>query len=284
MNPAVIFPIAFLAACSIAIILKTRHGPVKETGLPPSQPARPGGFSLAVLGAAVACLLLLLSPAASRADIYQWEDSQGTVHFTDDVTTIPAKYRKPEKASPSPGMKQAPLPGSAQEAAREEELASLVEQQKAKIAAKEEHIRAVDAKRSLAVNPLRNRYVDQADLDLYDKYKDELPEDKERLRELETSLSLWVEEGHIRRVQQESCPSRSLRRHSSVPPVPHYREACCREVSPDLVALPPGDLRTQEREGTLPSHRRHGRPASRVRVTYLLSHPDRLSSRPLTRQ
>jgi hypothetical protein len=38
------------------------------------------------------------------------------------------------------------------------------------------------------VNPLRNRYVDQADLDLYDKYKDELPEDKERLRELETSL------------------------------------------------------------------------------------------------
>jgi hypothetical protein len=186
MNPAVIFPIAFLAACSIAIILKTRHGPVKETGLPPSQPARPGGFSLAVLGAAVACLLLLLSPAASRADIYQWEDSQGTVHFTDDVTTIPAKY--PEKASPSPGMKQAPLPGSAQEAAREEELASLVEQQKAKIAAKEEHIRAVDAKRSLAVNPLRNRYVDQADLDLYDKYKDELPEDKERLRELETSL------------------------------------------------------------------------------------------------
>jgi hypothetical protein len=202
MDPAVIFPIAFLAACSIAIILKTRHGPVKETGLPPSHPARPGRLTLAVLGAAVACLLLLLSTAASRADIYQWEDSQGTVHFTDDVTTIPAKYRKnssrlireapsvisPEKASPSPGMKQAPLPGSAQEAAREEELASLVEQQKAKIAAKEEHIRAVDAKRSLAVNPLRNRYVDQADLDLYDKYKDELPEDKERLRELETSL------------------------------------------------------------------------------------------------
>jgi hypothetical protein len=96
-------------------------------------------------------------------------------------------------------MKQAPLPGSArdglsageeaaQEAAREEELASLVEQQKAKIAAKEEHIRAVDAKRSLAVNPLRNRIVDQADMDLYDKYKDELPGDKERLRELESSL------------------------------------------------------------------------------------------------
>ena len=212
MYPAVIFPIAFLATCSIAIILKTRHGPVIEAEPPPSRPARPGRLPLAVLGAAVvACLLLLLSPAASRADIYQWKDNQGTMHFTDDETTIPAKYRKnssrlireapsvisPEKASPSPGMKQAPLPGSArdvaeegaaQEAAREEELVSLVEQQKAKIAAKEEHIRAVDAKRSLAINPLRNRIVDQADLDLYDKYKNELPEDKERLRELETSL------------------------------------------------------------------------------------------------
>jgi hypothetical protein len=213
MDSAVIIPIAFLAACSTAIILKTRHVTVMEAGLTPSRPPRPGRHPLAVLGAAVACIFLFLSPASSRADIYQWKDNQGTVHFTDDETTIPAKYRKnssrlireapsvisPEKASPSPGMKQAPVPGSArgvlsaeeeeaQEAAREEELASLVEQQKAKIAAKEEHIRAVDAKRSLAVNPLRNRYVEKADLDLYDKYKDELPEDKERLRELETSL------------------------------------------------------------------------------------------------
>lgn len=67
-----------------------------------------------------------------------------------------------------------------------EELVSQVEQQKAKIAAKEQHIRAVDAKRSLAVNPLRNRVVDPADLDLYDKYLAELPADKERLKEFES--------------------------------------------------------------------------------------------------
>jgi hypothetical protein len=211
MDSVVTFPIAFLAACSIAIILKTIQGPVMAAEPPPSRPARPGRFTPAFLGAAVACVLLSLSPAASRAEIYQWKDNQGTMHFTDDETTIPAKYRNnsnrlireapsvisPEKASPSPGMKQAPLPGSAwdvaeegaaQEAAREEELVSLVEQQKAKIAAKEEHIRAVDAKRSLAINPLRNRVVDQADMDLYAKYKEELPEDKERLRELETRL------------------------------------------------------------------------------------------------
>lgn len=63
-----------------------------------------------------------------------------------------------------------------------------MEQQKARIAAKEEHIRAVDEKRSLAMNPLRNRVVDPADLDLYDKYLAELPADRERLQELESRL------------------------------------------------------------------------------------------------
>jgi len=71
---------------------------------------------------------------------------------------------------------------------RKEELVSQVEQQRAKIAAKEQHIQAVDAKRSLAVNPLRNRFVDPADLDLYEKYQDELPADKEQMKALESRL------------------------------------------------------------------------------------------------
>ena len=49
-------------------------------------------------------------------------------------------------------------------------------------------IRAVDEKRSLAVNPLRNRVVDPADLDLYEKYLAELPADKEMLKEFESRL------------------------------------------------------------------------------------------------
>lgn len=71
---------------------------------------------------------------------------------------------------------------------KKEELISQVEQQRAKIAAKEQHIQAVDAKRSLAVNPLRNRFVDPADLDLYEKYQDELPADKEQMKALESRL------------------------------------------------------------------------------------------------
>ncbi|HSL99348.1 MAG TPA: DUF4124 domain-containing protein [Candidatus Limnocylindria bacterium] len=169
---------------------------------------------LAVLGGAVACILLLSLAAPSRADIYRWEDGQGTVHFTDDVTTIPSQYRKsstllireapssisPTHAPPPPGGQQAPHSGSVrgtvsagkEEALpaeqKKEELVSLMEQQRAKIAAKEQHIQAVDAKRSLATNPLRNRFVDPADMDLYTKYKEELPADKQQLKELETRL------------------------------------------------------------------------------------------------
>lgn len=179
----------------------------------PSRPrfVRPRRFPLAVLAGAYACLLLPFSPNPSRADIYQWEDSQGTLHFTDDISTIPPPYRKKatqlireapsvispmQTSSPPGGEPPGPSMGglskeeeTARDAARKkEELASQVEQQKAMIAAKEKHIREVDDKRSLAVNPLRNRLVDQADLDLYDKYMAELPGDKERLKESESRL------------------------------------------------------------------------------------------------
>lgn len=189
------------------------HDPVMETG--PSQPAisRPGRLAVFVLAVPAAFLLFLSSPTASRADIYRWVDGQGTAHFTDDPSSIPAEYRKgsvlmirespavvPPPAPPPPGPPQAPPAGTAgpgisaaekaaQDAALEkEDLASRVEQLKAKIAAKEQHIQAVDAKQSLALNPLRNRFVEQADLDLYQKYQAELPADREQLKELETRL------------------------------------------------------------------------------------------------
>ena len=182
-------------------------------GSPRSRLVRPGWISLAVLGGVAASLFLLSSPLSSRADIYRWEDAQGTIHFTDDITSIPSPYRKSAtrmireapsvppapQVAPPPEKPPVPPPGTPPglsdkeraEAAKErekEELASRVEQFRAKIAAKEQHINAVDAKRSLAVNPLRNRYVDQADLDLYDKYRSELPADRRQMKELESRL------------------------------------------------------------------------------------------------
>ncbi|HEX8043776.1 hypothetical protein, partial [Candidatus Deferrimicrobium sp.] len=67
--------------------------------------------------------------------------------------------------------------------------ATLAEKLRAKIDAKERFLRAVDEKQSLATNPYRNRVVDPPDLELYQKYKEELPGDRERLKELDSRLA-----------------------------------------------------------------------------------------------
>ena len=153
----------------------------------------------------------LLVPPAS-ADIYRWEDEGGVIHFTDDLSTIPANYRKkareiqktpPAEGQPShstiggppspPGPSPSPRPSGGGPIVRPEAAvdndATLAEKLRAKIDAKERFIRAVDEKQSLATNPYRNRFVSPPDLELYQKYKEELLGDRERLRELDSRLS-----------------------------------------------------------------------------------------------
>jgi hypothetical protein len=172
----------------------------------PSRTGLPGPWKeFPAILAGVSFFLLLLPPLSTHADIYRWKDSTGTVHFTDDVTTIPPQYRKDSimmiREAPSVGPPaQAPPSGTTRGEPSEEEKVIIdvppdevdpyadVEELKAKIAAKEEHIRAIDARRSLATNPLRNRFVDQKDLDLYKKYQAELPGDRQHLKELESRL------------------------------------------------------------------------------------------------
>lgn len=175
----------------------------------------PPGFSFrrkSLLPAWIAVLALLLS-APALADIFRWEDESGVVHFTDDLSSVPAKYRgrakdilktpppagkpglstmgdsaphSPAGAAPySPGGNGGetvppPSPGDSPE--------SLAEQLRAKIAAKEQFLQKIDAKRSHVLNPMGNRYVSPEDLELYRKYSAELPGDRERLREIESRL------------------------------------------------------------------------------------------------
>jgi len=161
-----------------------------------------------------AIALLMLFAADSRADIYRWEDGTGAIHFTDDLSNVPAAFRDkatmvireaprtpeaPSSAPPDRGTgqtKASPTPApspkdEAAEAAREKEsLASEAEQLKAKIAAKEKLIRFVEDRQNLAMNPYRSRVVDPGDLELYKKYQAELPQDREQLRDLEFRLEL----------------------------------------------------------------------------------------------
>ena len=163
----------------------------------------------------VLCLLYfsapLLVPPAS-ADIYRWEDEGGVVHFTDDPSAIPQEYKgkvreilkAPPAAgqpslstmgapAPSPGQGAPPRSSDGEESERStfppDDDATLIEKLRAKIDAKERFIRDVDQKRSVAINPYRNRFVSPPDLELYGKYKDELPRDRELLKELESRLS-----------------------------------------------------------------------------------------------
>ncbi len=166
----------------------------------------------ALLPAVATLVLTLASVNPSLADIYRWEDESGGVHFTDDLSTIPAKQRgkareiqktPPAAGQPSlstmgappspPGPSFSPRPSNVDTpdlpAIPEDDDAMQAEKLRAKIDAKEKLIRAVDEKQSLATNPYRNRFVSPSDLELYKKYKEELPADRERLKALESRLS-----------------------------------------------------------------------------------------------
>jgi hypothetical protein len=166
----------------------------------------------ALLPASAILVLSLAFVVPSLADIYRWEDERGVIHFTDDPSTIPAKYKgksrdilktPPEAGKPSlstmgapsspPGPSFSPRPSIGetldQPALPEDDDATLAEKLRAKIDAKERFIRGVDGKQSLATNPYRNRFVSPPDLELYRKYKEELPGDRERLKALESRVS-----------------------------------------------------------------------------------------------
>jgi hypothetical protein len=95
--------------------------------------------------------------------------------------------------SPPPGPSFSPTPSNGEPVDRpaipEDDDATLAEKLRAKIDAKERFLRGVDEKQSLATNPYRNRFVSPSDLELYRKYKEELPGDRERLKALESRLA-----------------------------------------------------------------------------------------------
>jgi hypothetical protein len=153
-------------------------------------------------------LLALVSADISLADIYRWEDDTGGIHFTDNPANIPEKYRAgkkviqktpPSSGQPSVSTIGTPPPpkrqsGPPRESAPAEpappekrDLSGEAEELRAKIAAKERYIEGIDRKRSHALNPLGNRFVSPEDLELYKKYSEELPKDRERLREISSS-------------------------------------------------------------------------------------------------
>jgi clan AA aspartic protease (TIGR02281 family) len=69
-------------------------------------------------------LIALTLPAS--AEMYKWVDEKGTVHFTDDLSSIPEKYRedieerKTPKGTPDQQVREKPAPASAQKTSEPE--------------------------------------------------------------------------------------------------------------------------------------------------------------------
>lgn len=166
----------------------------------------------AAFAAMAAAFAFFGPPATAEADIYRWEDERGVIHFTDNPGAIPENLRgkirpilkeppssgkpslsnvgSPSLPSPSgtdgaPDLSNGPL-GDAVPQPAGDDPARQAEMLRAKIDAKERFIENVDTKRSLILNPMGNRFVSTEDLELYKKYSDELPGDRERLREIES--------------------------------------------------------------------------------------------------
>ncbi len=154
---------------------------------------------------ALAAILLALAVGSAPAEIYQWVDEAGTIHFTDELSSVPPSVRGKSRVllreapitvpapqdqgySGSPPTAAEPDPGAAAEVDDLTDPVTAAEQLRAKIAAKEQLIESVDRKRSLATSALKNRFVSPSDMELYRKYQAELPGDRERLKELESLI------------------------------------------------------------------------------------------------
>ncbi|OGP55387.1 MAG: hypothetical protein A2162_11755, partial [Deltaproteobacteria bacterium RBG_13_52_11b] len=71
-------------------------------------------------------ILLVLSVMPSYGEMYKWVDEKGTVHFTDDPSSIPEKYRTDAESrktpKEAPALKKEERPSSASTARKPSEL------------------------------------------------------------------------------------------------------------------------------------------------------------------
>ena len=76
--------------------------------------------------AILSILVLIIFASPGYGEMYKWVDEKGTTHFTDDISTIPERYRqdveerKAPKETSSPEMKEKPISSPTPKAAESE--------------------------------------------------------------------------------------------------------------------------------------------------------------------
>jgi len=93
---------------------------------------------------------LLLHSQLAHAEIYKWVDEKGTVHFTEDPTTIPEKYREGVKSRATEEDSMTPQEKARAKKLHEEEVRERLEKERKEYDAKEEEKRMKEIERQKA--------------------------------------------------------------------------------------------------------------------------------------
>jgi len=137
----------------------------------------------------LAIFLAFLAPQSVRAEIYKWIDEKGTVHFTEDPSTIPEKYRDQTRSRKTEEDYMSP---------EEKARAKRLDERKTKERmgqSQQEYERALkEEKRGKAEKDLKDR-VDEFQMELQEdikKREDAIRrEQREREREREQYKKCW---------------------------------------------------------------------------------------------
>ncbi len=165
-------------------------------------------------------LLAVLFLFASNAwsDLYQWTDRDGVVHITDSLESVPQEYRAkvkvheskppeeaapaqdaPQRVSPQPGPEDRLYGGHTEEWWRQafRTRREQIDQLAASIGTKEQFVETFEGGRRFG------QIFKQENVDAYEAYKEQLPDDKERLAELKDELEKLEKEARIEDVPRD---------------------------------------------------------------------------------
>lgn len=148
-----------------------------------------------------ALIPLFLGATFAYADLYEWKDWQGVIHITDDMGKVPESYRgevKVHKTTPPKAVQEAPPAPPQQPAGEDAKLYGAhtlewwlntfnkkreeISFTESSIAAKEQFIAVFEGGRRFG------QIYGDTEVATYKKYKEELPDEKKELSDLQAQL------------------------------------------------------------------------------------------------
>lgn len=154
-------------------------------------------------------LAILVGPALAYADFYQWVDKQGVTHITDDLNSVPREYRDAlkvhEKKEIGPSEKSVEPQAVEAGPKKQEKTVELygdhtLDWWKQAFSTKRDEIARLEEKLSVKKQFMEvfeggrrfGQVFGSSEVDTYNRYKTEAPQDESALQRLKDELSELV--------------------------------------------------------------------------------------------